>query len=175
MSDSDDPTTNDLDGKPIDRFKDSCSYSIEVAKQFLTYAASGIAFALALNYTASSPALKIIILGLFVFSLIFGLLYIMSLVAHINQSKNYDVYTGQLRFFSIAQILFIFAGIILLGGSLIKNKQLTTSPIESGLLLKCQDIELHIDKPELYSFNISKSGDKPMEIHVSQKSVPGQP
>lgn len=100
-----------------DHLKDSCSYSVEVSKQFLTFAAGGVAFLVA---TALAPASRITPLfywsfGAFVLSILFGLAYIMQVVGHINRDRNYDVYSGRLRACSALQLLTTLCGATLLG------------------------------------------------------------
>ncbi len=51
--------------------------------------------------------------GMFVASVVFGLIFIMSVVAHINQSNNYDIYTPVLKMLSTIQIIcFIVATVV---------------------------------------------------------------
>ncbi|NIR49256.1 hypothetical protein GWO43_12305 [candidate division KSB1 bacterium] len=94
-----------------------CSYNVEISKQFLTLASAGVAFVVGLAISNSQ-----IINGLFyitvtclVLSILLGLVFIMSVVAHISSEENYDVYSKQLRTLAMVQMVGFFFGIILLG------------------------------------------------------------
>jgi heme/copper-type cytochrome/quinol oxidase subunit 2 len=97
--------------------KDSCAYSIEIAKQFLTLASAGVAFVvgMAIKAECAVTASWFWSSGLLIASVAFGLLYIMSVVAHINQSDNYDVYTPMLKVLSALQILTFIVSLIIVG------------------------------------------------------------
>lgn len=100
-----------------DHFRDSCSYSVEVSKQFLTFAAGGVAFLVATALTPTSRVSPLFYwsFGAFVLSLLLGLVYIMQVVGHINLDKNYDVYSRRLRVCSALQLVTTVTGAVLLG------------------------------------------------------------
>jgi hypothetical protein len=100
-----------------EHFKNSCSYSVEVAKQFLTFGAGGIAFLVAMILTppSSLTTWHYVAFGAFALSVLLGFLYIMGVVGHIAQNENYNVYSPALRTFCALQMVFFFAGILVLG------------------------------------------------------------
>ena len=96
--------------------RDSCTFSLEIAKQFLTFGVAGVAFVvgMALNSKCAVNSSWYWASGCLVLSVTFGLLYLMSVVAHVNQDKNYDVYTGALKWFAIIQIVAFVCALALL-------------------------------------------------------------
>lgn len=100
-----------------DNHKNSCNYSVDLSKQFLTYAAAGVAFLVASVLAAPSQVdwLSYTSFSSFGFSMAFGLLFVMSVVGHIAKTSNYDVYTPVLRAFSGLQIFAFVVGIVCLG------------------------------------------------------------
>ena len=87
-------------------------------------------------------------------SICFGLIYIMSAIAHINKHENYDVYTSQLRFFSTFQILFFLVGVVFLIG--IVNTKINEKPV-NGI------------SPSSYNLHL-RSGDKEIKQLVGANS-----
>ena len=100
-----------------DKHKDSCKYSVEISKQFLTLSSAGIAFVIGLAMARSTtvPNSFYWSVALFAASVAVGLVYVMSVVAHINQDDNYDVYTATLRCLALIQIITFLAAISVLG------------------------------------------------------------
>jgi hypothetical protein len=96
--------------------RDSCTYSVEIAKQFLAFGVAGVGFVIgmALKYECSIGPSWYWTGGLFIASIACGLLYLMSVVAHVNQCNNYDVYTGLLKCFSLLQIVIFVCALVLL-------------------------------------------------------------
>jgi hypothetical protein len=125
---------------PVDdntHLKDSCNYSVETAKQFLTFGAGGLAFVagLALSPSNALNGAYYWAFALFTASIVLGLLYIMNVVGHINQTKNYDVYTARLRWISGLQTLAVIGGVTCLAVVVFQGIQSRTPPApESGLL-----------------------------------------
>jgi hypothetical protein len=95
--------------------RDSCLYSVEIAKQFIALAIGGVAFVVATAIASTNvPNTFFWSATLFVVSIGFGLGYVMSVIAHINKAENYDVYTVQLKFIAAIQMLTFFASVVLL-------------------------------------------------------------
>ncbi len=97
--------------------KESAKLGIDVAKQFLTLALGGLAFIVGwvmAGKTVISSALAVCCVVLFGISVLFGLLFLMCAVGHINKDQNYNVYTPTLRFLSSLQILLFMVGVALL-------------------------------------------------------------
>jgi len=96
--------------------RDSCSYSVDISKQFLSFGVAGVGFIIGMAFKSEyliSPAWYWTG-SLFIASIACGLLYLMSVVAHVNQCKNYDVYTGLLKSFSLLQIVIFILALVLL-------------------------------------------------------------
>jgi len=92
---------------PDDHYKDSCGYSVEIAKQFLTLASAGLAFVVALAIGSQGPSVGgfyTAVIALCV-SILCGLLYLMTVVGHINKERNYDVYGLQFKVVALSQIV----------------------------------------------------------------------
>jgi hypothetical protein len=98
---AEDPILND------EHHKDSCTISVQVSKQFLTFAATGLAFLIGIAIKAQCNLDGYWYLSGFslVLSMLLGLFYLMSVVAHINQCKNYNVYALPLKVMSTLQII----------------------------------------------------------------------
>ena len=98
------------------RHKESCGYSIQISKQFITLASAGIAFVVGLAIAPNTAISSFYYWtgGCCFFSICFGLIFIMSTIAHINKNDNYNVYTPQLRFLAFMQITLFLVGIIVL-------------------------------------------------------------
>ncbi|MCX6339977.1 MAG: hypothetical protein NTX71_08665 [Candidatus Aureabacteria bacterium] len=97
--------------------RDSCAYSVEIAKQFLTLGSAGVAFVvgMALQSQCTVNVSWYWASGFLIASVGFGLLYLGSVVAHVNQHHNYDVYTGILKWLAVLQILSFVCALVLLG------------------------------------------------------------
>jgi hypothetical protein len=97
--------------------KDACSYSVEVAKQFMTLASAGVAFvvALAIADAGQYRAWFIAALVLLGVSLFVGMAYIMNVVGNIHLSNDYDVYSPRLRWVATTQILLFLFALMVLG------------------------------------------------------------
>lgn len=97
--------------------RDSCTFSVQIAKQFLTFAAAGIAFLVGIALKAQCPLSNCWFWtgASLIASMAFGLFYLMSVVAHVNQEKNYDVYTMPLKFLAGIQIVAFACAVVLLG------------------------------------------------------------
>lgn len=156
------------------QYIDSCTFSIEIAKQFITIATAGIAFlvGMALKFQCSMDNLWIYaIIGLFL-SVTSGLLYLMNVVGHVNNSGNYDVYTKSLRFLSGSQIiLFVFSLFLVslitfksVSSNIKKNKTLSNKTINYNVF-----IEDNTRKVKLYlpSDKVAKVKSMGEEIIVS--------
>lgn len=153
--------------------KDSCTYSIETAKQFLTFGAGGLAFlvGLALSPDATNGMLVYSTFMLFTASIVLGLLYIMSVVGHISKQKNYDVYTPLLRWFSGLQILMVLSGVICLGFVVLSamsrprtSSRQTTLEITSAGRVVRYDVPQHA----VVGVDISQSGDVHLRIEPAK-------
>ncbi|BCS96649.1 hypothetical protein DSLASN_22810 [Desulfoluna limicola] len=134
--------------------RDSCNYSIEIAKQFLTIATAGVAFlvGMALKSQCSVTASWYWASGCLIASVMFGLIYLMSVVAHVNQSDNYDVYTSPLKIFSALQILSFLIALVLVGFITLRSVTHKSNPadltrdINVQIQLKEKNIRLYIPK-----------------------------
>jgi len=95
--------------------KDACSFAVDLAKLFLTYAAAGLAFVLGL--ATKENAVSIATYSSFAslaLSMGMGLLFIMSVVGRVGRDSNYDVYSGTPRVLAALQILLFLVGVALL-------------------------------------------------------------
>ena|SRR6202049_704573 len=118
-----------------DQHKDSCSYSVEVAKQFITLSSAGIAFIVGIALTASQSAnwQYYTAIALLAGSMVAGLMYLMSVVGHIHAENNYDVYTAGLKTIAIFQILLFFLAILILAKIVYERSTVATHPAASSL------------------------------------------
>lgn len=162
--------TGTKNNKAQDKHKDSCKYSIEISKQFLTLSSAGIAFvvglAMARSITVSNSFYWSV--GLFAVSVAVGLFYVMSVVAHINQDDNYNVYTTTPRCLALIQIVTFLAAISVLGFIILSedrnSKQMpATSDLELSVGSKSIKhriptntvIKIHITDKDEVDFQIS--------------------
>jgi len=156
--------------------KDSCSYSVETAKQFLTFGAGGLAFvaALALAPDGSISSLHYWCFGVFTASVGLGLLYIMSVVGHINQHQNYDVYTTRLRCLSGLQILAVLGGVVLLGVLVFHTIRTRHVPPISGATLEVsaagRSIRYGVPQGAVVAVKVSQAGEFDLRIEASRKT-----
>ena len=107
--------------KNVAQYKDSCSFAVALAGQFLTLGAAGIAFIIGLVFAerdapSSLPpwALKVALV-FFALSILWGWMFLMNVIGEINQSNNYNVYGGAPQWLSILQIVCCLLPLTLLG------------------------------------------------------------
>ena len=119
----------EISAKDEQHHRDSCTFSLEIAKQFLTFGVAGVAFvvgmALKSQYVVDSSWYWVS--ACMVVSVTFGLLYLMSVVSHVNQCKNYDVYTGVLKWFALIQIVAFVCALALLAVITLRTVDTTSS------------------------------------------------
>jgi hypothetical protein len=129
---------------PDQHQKDSCSYAVEIAKQFLTLASAGLAFLVGLALSAQGPVswLWYLCAALLLISIGAGLAFVMSVVAHVNQEKRYDVYTGMLKRYSLVQIGSFFGAVILLALILFSLLGAKSNIARTDLYIKAGDREV---------------------------------
>ena len=125
--------------------KDSCNYAISVTKTLLSYSAAGVAFIISIIITGKNfyPnwATWTVIVALAA-SILLGLLFLMSVVGHINQFKNYNVNLPMLRIITIGQMALFFIPILVLGGFAIWHGTNKKMPNESYIKFKSEKINL---------------------------------
>lgn len=98
--------------------KESCNYSIDLSKQFLSLACAGVAFVVGLVFAGDlrlgvlTVSLSLAALGL---SIVLGWLYLMNVVSYIRRYDNYDVYGPRHRTLAIGQIVAFFLALAVLG------------------------------------------------------------
>lgn len=155
--------------------KDSCEYSVEIAKQFLTLAAGGVAFVvgLAISSSIDIPQTFYWVTGIFIFSIAFGLFFVMSVVAHINKNKNYNVYTPQLKIFAAVQILSFLTGIILLSYVVLwklKNRQDVSKHEKTSIEITVSDkkITYQVPKGTNIQLHVTPENDIQFQTNISK-------
>ena len=98
--------------------KDSCTYAMELTKQFLTLSAAGIAFVVGLVYADKPGKLSATAVGwslcLFGFSILCGWFFLMRMTGKINKKQSYDIYEPFAQLTSILQIVFFCLGVVAL-------------------------------------------------------------
>lgn len=102
---------------PDDHEKEAAKLSFDLTKQFITLAVGGIAFVVGLSYSSPAAVSSILLwgtIGMFGFSAILGLLFLMRGVNTLSVQKSYDVYATSLRVLAGLQILLVLVGVILL-------------------------------------------------------------
>lgn len=117
---SSDPNIIDGSGttsKCQDHHKDACSYSVEIAKQFITLSSAGIAFVVGLALAKPTAALWQYYAAILALTLSVGcgLAYLMNVVGHIGREQNYDIYTKRLTIIAVVQIAMFFVAVFVLG------------------------------------------------------------
>jgi hypothetical protein len=145
--------------------RDSCQYSVDIAKQFITLAAGGVAFivGLATASTTTAPYSFYWVTGLFIFSIAMGLIYAMSVVAHVNKTQNYNVYTPQLKALASLQILSFLFGVIFLSYAVLwklDNKKEQNAEDKSNLeiVVSGKQIKYTVDKETKINLKIASDG-----------------
>lgn len=171
-----DPPSN---GNDCDHHKDSCTYSVDIAKQFITLGSAGAAFVVAAAVApgASVGAGHYWVFGFFAGCVGLGLLYTMSVVGHIQQDKNYNVYSAQLRILAILQIVAFLIGLVLLVTIIGINK--SSTPKQSTLptfRMKTSkgDVEQLIPNGQGFEVKIEENGAVTLQVEaVSPKKESG--
>ena len=151
--------------------KDSCEYAVGIANQFLTLATAGLAFVVALAL-ASETSLSTIWYwcgGLLAASVLAGLLFTMSVVAHVNQEAKYDVYTGMLKAFSLAQILSFLGAIVLLAIIVIQLIPVKQHSKRTDLHIRAGDKEIRQQIPDNVTLSINISTGNLINIEMKPK------
>jgi hypothetical protein len=87
--------------------KDSALIGIDISKQLLAFSLAGLGFVVGFITAGSISLGAVPILGLlfFALSMVAGVLFLMSVVGHINRDSNYDIYTGGIRTLAVIQII----------------------------------------------------------------------
>ena len=154
-----------------DHHKDSCEYAVGIANQFLTLATAGLAFVVALALASDTPLTPLWYWcgGLLAFSVLAGLLFTMSVVAHINQEAKYDVYNGMLKTFSLAQILSFLCAIIVLAIIVVGLIPKGAATKTSDLTIKAGDKEIHQIVPDNSSLSVNISTGNLIQIEMKPK------
>ncbi len=125
-----------------ERHKESCKYAVEISKQFMTLGVAAIAFVVSLLLAEKFIISKdcsytlMVILGI---SVLFGIIFLMSVVGHINRTENYDVYTGKLRFFASGQVILFFVAMVVIGYSVVNYPIKQTGPNTANMTILIKD------------------------------------
>ncbi len=163
----------DTESDPNSHLKDSCSYSVETAKQFLTFGAGGLAFVVGLALTPDFKTSDCVFwaFAVFTLSIVLGLLYIMSVVGHISKKKNYNVYTPWLRWVCGLQILAVVAGVICLGSIVLSTLRSRHAPgLTTGdfqLTAAGHTVRYPVPGGAVVAVEISQSGEVHLRIEKS--------
>jgi hypothetical protein len=98
--------------------KDSCTYALDLIKQFLTFTAGGIAFVLGVVSTGKpsgfSPLFVALSIGLLALSGACGLLSFMCIVGNIKDQQSYNIDDPSVKCLTILQILLFCGGVSVL-------------------------------------------------------------
>lgn len=165
------------EAKNEDKYKDSCKYAVETAKQFVTLASAGVAFVVGLVMAGANSVDQSYYwaAGLFVTSVVFGIVFIMSVVAHINQLDNYDVYTALLKVLAALQIItFIIATVVVVVvvlNSVGQQPQPTAIP---NVSIVAGERKINHRLPEDGSVKITVSGNGDIEVDITPKKIANQ-
>ena len=145
--------------------RDSCQYSVDIAKQFITLAAGGVAFIVGLAMATSTaiPQSFYWVTSLFIFSIAMGLIYAMSVVAHVNKTQNYNVYSLQLKALASVQIVSFLLGVIFLSYAVLwkleNNKdQHTTDKPHLEIFVSGKQVKYSVDKETKINLIIAPDG-----------------
>jgi hypothetical protein len=98
--------------------KDSCTFALDLIKQFLTFSAAGIAFVLGIVSSGKSAAFTPFYVswsvGLLVASVACGLLSFMCIVGNVKDHQSYDIDDAWVKGLTMFQILIFCAGVAVL-------------------------------------------------------------
>jgi hypothetical protein len=104
--------------QPDTSLKDSCTYALDLIKQFLTFSAAGIAFVLGVVTAGKGPGFSPTFVawsvGLLVASAACGLLSFMCIVGNVKGDQSYNIDDASVKRFAIFQILLFCAGVAVL-------------------------------------------------------------
>lgn len=153
-----------------DQHKDSCQYAVDTAKQFLSLAAAGVAFVVGLVMAGATSAVQPYYwaAGLFVASVLFGLIFVMSVVAHVNQCNNYDVYTPVLKFLSLVQIICFVAATVVVTFVVLKpeGQQIATFSDRPDVTVIAGSRQISHKLPDGGAVRIKVSGNDEIEVNI---------
>jgi hypothetical protein len=98
--------------------KDSCTYALDLIKQFLTFSAAGIAFVLGVvsagKPSSFSPLFVTLSVGLLAVSVACGLLSFMCIVGNVKDHQSYDIDDPSVKWLAVFQILLFCGGVAVL-------------------------------------------------------------
>lgn len=151
--------------------KDSCEYAVGIANQFLTLSSAGLAFLVGLALASESS------LGwtwytcgaLLILSIVAGLVFTMSVVAHINQENKYDVYCGMLKNLSMAQIATFLGAVVFMAIIVIGLLPSQAKPHKSDLFIKAGDKELRQAVPDGVTLTVNVSTGNTIQVEMKPK------
>ncbi len=157
-------------------YKDSCQYSVELSKQFITLSSAAVAFIIGLAISAELKSNESVYwsISLFIGSLAVGLIYIMSVVGHINKSKNYDVYHSALKYIAVLQIIFFLVGATILVYVLIGKVQSNNASSQSHNTLEVtinqNQIKHNVPQGSTIKLTLSDKGEFDLDIQTQKKT-----
>lgn len=115
---------------PDNHEEEAAKLGFDLTKQFITIAIGGVAFVVGLSQsspTAISFVMLVATVGVFGFSAVFGLIFLMRGVNRLSVEKSYDVYSTSLRILAALQITFVLIGVVLLCPTLFYRSPLNTT------------------------------------------------
>jgi hypothetical protein len=104
--------------------KDGCNYCLDLSKQFIAFAAGGLAFVVGLaTADASRPSLWLTTPALicFAISMLAGLTFHMKLIGNVSGERNYDAFDPGLTRIAQFQMLLFASGVLILGVITVMN------------------------------------------------------
>jgi hypothetical protein len=125
------PLTDDFAKKAADT-------SLDLAKQFLTLAFAGIAFAVGLSFnTPGAVTTRVLwwVIGSFGASAALGLVFLMHFVSLVGVSRSYNIYGRFPRLLSILQIVLMIFGAVLLV-AIIRRHSVAAAPVTHTIQIK---------------------------------------
>lgn len=153
-----------------DQHKDSCKYAVDTAKQFLSLASAGVAFVVGLVMAGANSAGQPYYwaAGLFIASVVFGLIFVMSVVAHINQCNNYDVYTPVLKLLSMVQIICFIAATVVVAFVVLKPAGPQTAAVSNSpdVTIVAGSRQITHKLPDDGAVKIKVSGNDDIEVNI---------
>jgi hypothetical protein len=149
--------------------------SFDLSKQFLSIAFGGLAFAIGISTAdgrASSTWLFWAAVIVFALSAVLGFLFMMRGVADFSGKKSFDIFETGARLMSSFQIIFVFAGVIMLLFLHLETKRPSVSPREG---VRIEFGGKMISAPSDTTLDVKIAPDGSIDVKQAQQAAPTQP
>ena len=154
--------------------KDGCNYSLDLSKQFITFAAGGLAFVVGLaTAEASRPSLWLTLPALISFaaSMLAGLVFHMKVTGNVATERNYDAFDPALTLLAKIQMLLFAFGVLILGVITVMNSMGSAGKDSKKDLLRIESSQGAINIPLTEPVAIHLEIGTNREVNVSVKGL----